>query len=87
MKKAIILSAIILLIALSGLENKSIASNKSSFKYAVLVQEKDPLLDIEKWMIDESFWKSPEKWSVQIVEDKENELKLENWMVQGKYWE
>ncbi|HBL74775.1 MAG TPA: hypothetical protein DD458_06040, partial [Prolixibacteraceae bacterium] len=76
----------LVLFMLSGLESKSVTNDKSSFKYALVVEEKDPNLNIEKWMIDGNFWDSLNNNPLPVIEDNDGELELEAWMIQGKYW-
>jgi len=50
----------------------------------VIIQESDPGLEIEDWMVEGKIWN--ESKAISVVEEEDRELELENWMVQGSMW-
>ena len=84
MKRTIILVTGIILFSLSGLIGQSSAHEKFSFNQLVIIQESDPGLEIEDWMVEGKIWN--ESKAISVVEEEDRELELENWMVQGSMW-
>jgi len=67
--------AVVLMTALTGMKVKAGSS--------LLKTEKEPELELESWMIDESFWS---KATVDVVEAADPELGIEAWMTDDNYW-
>ena len=66
----------IAVIALTGINAK--ASSR------VVITEVEPAMEIENWMVDETFWN---KEMSNIEPASEKELAIEGWMIDEKYWE
>lgn len=60
----------------------AIADNKSMVN-AEVVTEKEEMLTIETWMLDENYWESKE-----VIETLESEdsLQIESWMTDASLW-
>ena len=84
MKKTIILLTGIIVFSLSGLVGQSAAHEKLALNHLLLVQENDPGLDVESWMLEGKIWNDDK--SISIVEEEDSELELEPWMVQSSVW-
>lgn len=84
MKKAIILLTGIIVFSLSGLVGQSTAHEKLALNHLFFVEENDPVLEVEAWMLDEKIWNDNK--SISIVEEEDSELELEPWMVQSSVW-
>jgi len=88
MKKTIILLVGIFILCLSGLIAQSAAIERSTFNNALLIQENDPDLNIEKWMVNSKYWDwaTSDNNAASIAEENDEALELENWMTQNCYW-
>lgn len=84
MKKTFILLIGIVFFSLSGLVGQSSAHEKFSYNQLLIIQENDPGLEIEDWMVDGKIWN--ENKSISVVEEQDCELELESWMIQGSMW-
>lgn len=84
MKKTFILLIGIVVFSLSGLVGQSSAHEKFSYNQLLIIQENDPGLEIEDWMVDGKIWN--ENKSISVVEEQDCELELESWMIQGSMW-
>lgn len=62
-------------VALTGIQAKS---GNSMF-----VQEVEPELEIENWMVDDSFW---DKATTSLDPATEKSLAIEAWMTDDNYW-
>ncbi len=89
MKKTIIISAVFVALILSGVHTQSLATDKVISNESFLIQEKDPGLELESWMLDNKYW-SEETDKVQkpdtLDEEQEQPLELESWMLDNSYW-
>jgi len=82
--KTVILSGVIILFSLSGMSKQSVVSNENSFDRSILIQEKDPQLNIEAWMLDSKLW---EEDSLPVATDRDKNLELESWMIDNPLWQ
>ena len=78
MKSRISKSLILLVIVIGAL-----TIIKARTNYSLPEQEVEPALEIENWMIDESFWNRELKY---IPLATEKELVIEEWMYDNDYW-
>lgn len=73
----------IIALGIIGFTNiNAIADNKSMVN-AEVVTEKEEMLTIETWMLDENYWESKE-----VIETLESEdsLQIESWMTDASLW-
>lgn len=76
------LTAIIALGIIGFTNINAIADNKSMVN-AEVVTEKEEMLTIETWMLDDNYWESKE-----VIETLESEdsLQIESWMTDASLW-
>jgi len=86
MKQTIILLAGILVLGLSALVTVSATIEKSTSYGAFFVQEQDPNLEIEDWMINKDYWSENSNELTTIAVESETELEIEPWMVEESIW-
>jgi hypothetical protein len=48
--------------------------------------EAEEALDIEEWMVDESFWGIEKEASIDVGETSEGSMEIESWMYDNEYW-
>lgn len=84
MKKTVILLSGILVFILSGLVSQSATNKTNTFNHSLLIEEKDPPLEVEEWMTDSKIWNQESISNIQ--EEQDEELNLEDWMIDTYIW-
>lgn len=86
MKKTIILFATFFALILSGLNTQTVAVEKSTLSNSLFIQENDPGLEIEEWMLENKYWSSEKQETSIVQEEQDKSLELESWMLESSYW-
>jgi hypothetical protein len=66
-----------------GFTNINATADNKKLVNAEVVTEKEEMLTIESWMIDESFWTSETKVATAEAEEA---LEIESWMTNESFW-